>query len=299
MTEEGGGLGVVVVHYGRPEPTVRCIRSITGGGATPPPVVLIDNGPAGRAEGLASGLPTGLDLEVLPCFDNPGFGGGANRGVEVLSRRKDLEGWVVLNHDVELLPGFLEAAARALGRPGVGAAGGPIHLGGPDGPLWYAGGRFRRLTGTVVQSRSPADAERAHEVGFIPGTAIAVSRQAWQDVGGFDPAFFLYHEDLDLCLRLRRAGWRLGFEPGMAVVHHLGGATGSGERSALYLEEMAATRLRPHRSRLYRLYLAALHTPYVLLRALKLAVEDRGRGLGRARALLAGHRRALAGLFDA
>jgi len=294
MPGEEDALGVVVVHFGAVAPTERCVRSVLEDRSPiARKVVVVDNS-AGTADGLAStDLPQGVILLAAP--ENPGYGAAANRGVEALRRELDpSRGWIILNHDVVLLDGFLTAAHEALGR-GLGAAGGPVRTGGPDGPLWYAGGRFRRLTGTVVQSRCPADARRAREVGFIPGTAIAVARQAWQNVGGFDPGFFLYHEDLDLCLRLRRAGWRLGFEPGMAVVHHLGGATGSGERSALYLEEMAATRLRPHRSRLYRLYLATLHTPYVLLRALKLAIEDRGRV--RARALLAGHRRALAGLF--
>jgi len=298
MTTGEGRLGVVIVHYGRPDPTFRCLRSIVHDGAVSPPIVVVDNGPPERTESLGAASEAWLslsDLEILSCPDNPGYGGGANRGVEALLHREGLSGWVILNHDVEIVPGFLTAAARSLADPGVGAVGGPLRSGHRGGPLWYAGGGFRYLTGTVTQSRSEEDAGRPRDVGFIPGTAIAVARQAWQDVGGFDPAFFLYHEDLDLCLRLRRRGWRLRFEPAMAAVHHLGGATGSRDRSALYLEEMAATRLRPHRSRLYRLYLATLHTPYVLLRALKLAIEDRGRV--RARALLAGHRRALAGLF--
>jgi GT2 family glycosyltransferase len=297
MSGNDGGLGVVVVHYGAPETTRRCLRSIVDDRSTVRRNIMVVDNSAGTPDSLArADLPPGVS--TLAAQDNPGYGASANRGVDALRRRMDSSrGWVVLNHDVTLSPGFLDAAFAALDGS-VGAAGGPIRLDRPDGPLWYAGGRFRRLTGTVVQSRSPADADRPRDVGFVPGTAIAVSRRAWDEVGGFDPGFFLYHEDLDLCLRLRRAGWRLRFEPGMEVVHHLGGATGSGERSAFYLEEMAATRLRPHRSRLYRLYLAALHTPYALLRALMLRLGDRRDGAARARALLAGHRRALRDLFD-
>lgn len=290
-------LGVVVVHFGAVETTRRCVESVLEDRSTTRRALVVVDNSSGTPDSLARvDLPPGVTVIAAP--DNPGYGEAANRGVEALAREIGrVRGWVVLNHDVTLAPGFLDAVRRAFDGS-VGAVGGPIRLGEAEGPLWYAGGRFRRLTGTVRQSRSPDDARRPRDVGFIPGTAIAVSRRAWEEVGGFDPGFFLYHEDLDLCLRLRRAGWRLRFEPGMAVVHHLGEATGSGERSALYLEEIAATRLRPHRSRLYRLYLAALHTPYVLLRCLRIVLGDRVRGAARARALLRGHRRALGHLFD-
>lgn len=298
MTGSNDRLGVVIVHYGPQEPTYRCLRSIMADATTATRVVVLDNGPVRQGRRRGWTFPENLEASVLACPYNPGFGGAANLGVEALNRLGPLNKLVILNNDVEILPGFLAAAAGALDLEGVGAAGGPIRLVRPSGDFWYAGGHFRRLTGTVTQSHSPADARRARDVGFVPGTAMAVSREAWENVGGFDPRFFLYHEDLDLCLRLRRAGWRLRFVPEMVAVHHLGGATGSNRLSALYLEEMAATRFRPHPSRLYRLYLALLHTPYVLMRALKLMTGSHGGGAARARALLAGHRRALRRLFD-
>jgi N-acetylglucosaminyl-diphospho-decaprenol L-rhamnosyltransferase len=57
------------------------------------------------------------------------------------------------------------------------------------------------------------------EVGFASGAALAVRRAAWDDVGGFDPAFFMYGEDLDVSLRLRLAGWRVGLAPAARVEH--------------------------------------------------------------------------------
>jgi N-acetylglucosaminyl-diphospho-decaprenol L-rhamnosyltransferase len=116
-------------------------------------------------------------------------------------------------------------------------------------------------------------------------------------VGGFDPAYFLYNEDVDLCLRLRRRGFRLLFAPAMVAVHRLGTATGSAGRSAFYLEHMAATRLRPFRPLAYRAYLAVLHSGYVVLRALRYRVLVGGEaGREAARALLRGHAKALRGI---
>lgn len=234
MTTADNQLGLVVVHFGAPEPTLRCLRSIAANPTGAAAVVVVDNGPFPSRLRIPSRLRPDLAVTRLPCADNPGFGGGANRGVELLSRSLFCTGWVILNHDVEIRPGFLRAAAGALRDGGVGAAGGPIRLDHPDGPLWYAGGRLRRLTGTVMQSRS------------------------------------------------------------RETVHHLGSATGSQNRTPLYLEHLTSTRFRPYRSRLYRAYLALIHAPYVAVRSLLVAVGGGKEGPHRARAVLRGYRKALA-----
>jgi N-acetylglucosaminyl-diphospho-decaprenol L-rhamnosyltransferase len=286
----GAPVGAVVVHFGDPTPTLACLaalRADTSVGERR--VVVVDNSgtlPPERLEGE----------ELLRCLDNPGFGGGANRGVAALGDGP-FAALVLLNHDVEVVPGFLAAAVQALASPQTGVAGGPLFLDHDGGRLWYAGGGVNFATGTVWQRTSPRRAAQARPAGFIPGAALAVSPAAWRRLGGFDPAYFLYGEDLDLCLRMRRRGFRLCFEPRMAAVHRLGAATGSARRSALYLEHLTANRLRPFRPLAYRLYLAALHTGYVGLRALWYTVGRRGRdGRTAARALVRGHTRALAGI---
>lgn len=289
-------VGIVVVHHGDPAPTLRCLRSIEEDSShVEPSVVVVDNSP-GCSEGLdPDALPSSVGY--LACPDNPGFGAGANRGIEALERLGAFDSYLILNHDVEILSGYLEAANRALEDRDVGAASGPLYRDRPRGDLWYAGGEFRFLTGTVRHSQSAQDAETAREVNFLPGAALAVSARAWGEVGGFDPGFFLYHEDVDLSLRLRRAGWRLRFEPRMKAVHHVGSATGSGEISAFFLEHLLATRLRPHPSLLYRIYLAVLHTPHEAYRALRILLREGRKGLPKVRAILRGQRTALRDLF--
>lgn len=288
----GGPVWVVVVHHGDPAPTLACLRSIAGDpSAAARRVVVVDNSGDLDPEALPAGV---LHLR---CRDNPGYGGGVHRGIEQLeaaAKSGDAApaALLALNHDVVLAPGYLDACVELFAADeAIGAGGGPIHRDRLGGELWYAGGALRRLTGTVRQSREPGDARRARDVGFIPGTALAIRPAAWREVGGFDPRIFLYHEDLDLCLRLRRAGWRLRFDPALAVAHRLGAATGSANASPLYLEQLTATRLAPFRGP-YRLYLALLHSGWVALRAARWALAGDRR---RVAALLSGHRRALAG----
>lgn len=278
-------IDVVVVHFGDAQPTRRCVASLL---QDPSPVgrriVVVDN---------SGNLPALDGVELLRCPDNPGFGEGVNRGARFVAESKG-QALLALNHDVEVLPGFLEAAARHLERPGVGAVGGPLFF--PDGrTLWAAGGAVLWPAGAVVQFASLRRAWRGRAVGFLPGAALALRWEAFLEVGGFDPRFFMYHEDLDLCLRLRRAGWKLWYAPGMAAVHHLGSATGSGAHSPLYLEHLTKTRLRPFRPLAFRLWLAVVHTLYVTFRSARFALRGQR---DQAQALWRGHRAALATLGE-
>jgi N-acetylglucosaminyl-diphospho-decaprenol L-rhamnosyltransferase len=63
------------------------------------------------------------------------------------------------------------------------------------------------------------DHAEATEVDWVSGACFLARRVAWDQVGGFDPAFFMYMEDVDLCWRLRRAGWAAGYEPRAEVTH--------------------------------------------------------------------------------
>ena len=259
MDNEQSIVGIVVVHFGQAETTLACLRSVLSDGSRAPrKVVVVDNS--------ANLDPSALPPEVihLPCPDNPGFGSGAHRGITALP--PDAAVYVILNHDVELASGFLDAAVDALAAPRVGAAAGPIYLDRQGGPLWYAGGGINYLTGTVWQSRSPRRAQCPRRVGFLPGTAFAVKPQAWHQVGGFDRRIFLYNEDVDLSRKLRRRGWQLAFVPDLSVVHHLGDATGSNHLSPIYLEHLSRNRFRPFRSAPYLLYLATVHSGWVAVR---------------------------------
>ena len=200
-------VGVIIIHYGRTEPTLSCLTSVLEDSSpVKRAIVIVDNMGNIDAEHLGS------QVDVLARPDNPGFGGGANAGVDALPGHQVYGAYVILNNDLELHAGFLSAAVAALS-PGVGAVGGPVNDGHTPGELWYAGGDIDFVTGTVSQSCSREQARHRGEVGFIPGAALALSPEAWRQVGGFDPSYFLYNEDIDLCLRLRRAKWRLVFEP--------------------------------------------------------------------------------------
>ena len=129
------------------------------------------------------------------------------------------------------LPEPRRGPAAGLGRGDPGAAGRRRRLDGVAGAR-HAGPRRARSTPRATSCTSPASAGparpgrrwssadlRRREVGYLSGACFAVRREAFDAVGGFDASYFLYHEDLDLSLRLRLAGGRLGVEPDARVEH--------------------------------------------------------------------------------
>lgn len=178
-------------------------------------LIVVDNKPGdGSTEVVRELAP---QARIVSPGRNTGFAGGADAGAEVA--HGDL--LVLLNPDAVPQPGFGEAIRRpweeergwaawqALVADGtaemINSAGNPIHF---TGIVW-AGGHGRPL----------ADAPAAGAVAAASGACLAVPLCDWRRTGGFPPEFFMYHEDVDLSVRLRMAGGTVGIEPTAVVAH--------------------------------------------------------------------------------
>ena len=180
-------------------------------------LIVVDNGSSDDTAEVVAKLDPAATL--IEAGANLGFAAGCNRGAEAASG----ELLVLINPDAVAAPGFGDAIRRPAtdgrgwaawmglvtaeqGRV-VNTEGGVIHFTG----LAWAGGAGRELG-------SPHRPE-PREVGFASGACLAIGLDAWRDAGGFPDSFFLYEEDVDLSLRLRLAGGRVGIEPGAVVDH--------------------------------------------------------------------------------
>jgi N-acetylglucosaminyl-diphospho-decaprenol L-rhamnosyltransferase len=255
-------------------------------------VVVVDS--ASRDETLAS--VHDLPITTIALERNRGFAHACNVGW----RRGEAPYVLFLNPDATIDAEDIRLLVAAAERPGVGAAAPKIV--GPSGALEYSLRRFPRLRTTYAQAlflhrffpEAPWSDEliRAQEVyehpwspEWVSGACVLVRRDALEQIGGLDEGFFLYCEDIDLCKRLRRAGFEIRFVPEAVAVHE-GGA--SAPRAAL-LPVLAASRVRYaqlHHSR----RVVLLERLGIALGALTHAVVARG-GLaarsGWARALVA------------
>jgi N-acetylglucosaminyl-diphospho-decaprenol L-rhamnosyltransferase len=242
-----------------------------------PPVLwlLVDNAPlSGPLDAARLELHGALPLEVLPGVEGEGFGGGCNRGFDHLAQR-GWRGWVwLLNPDTALPQGDeierLGAALAAL--PDRAVAGTAVRH--PDGGLEPSGGwidpgldfRRRKLgRSRPAGTAAPGGQPRPLAVDWLSGCSLALRPEAHTPPARFDPAFPLYYEDMDLCLRLAGQGAAVLWLPDPAVTHQRGEGSSTSTARRLRLSTVSYLRfLRRHRPgwvlglRLGRLLLKAL-----------------------------------------
>jgi GT2 family glycosyltransferase len=108
---------------------------------------------------------------------------------------------------------------------------------------------------------------------------MMIRREAWDAVGGFDPRFFLYYEDIDLCRRVRAAGWEVGIVHSVTAIHESGGSQwrpGTRTRVERMYFESQAYYFRKHHGRLMEWLLRAVRLPYLATRLRRRFLERYG-----------------------
>lgn len=173
------------------------------------------------------------EVRVLNNKANLGFGSAMNRGIEAAQGRYIL----VFNPDIVVKTGAFEELVRYMdAHPEAGIVG--PRLRNPDGGLQFSCYTFMEPK-TVLYRRLPFvrrlkqvqdhlgaytmadwDHGTTREVDYLLGAAMLVRREALQQVGGFDPEYFMYFEDQDLCRRFWKAGWKVVYHPGAELIHY-------------------------------------------------------------------------------
>ena len=208
---------VVVVAFNGGEHLLTCLGHLRAELRPGVRVIVADNASTdGSPELVAERFP---EMTLVRLGANAGFGRAVNAGAAA----GDGEAIVLVNADMFVEPGFVEAIVAPLADPAVGMVAGLSLV--PGGEL-VDGFGIELDTALSAYNRL-----RLRPVGSTPGVlagpsggAAAYRRSAFEAAGGFDGAFFAYGEDVDLALRLRAAGWGAAAAPGARGVH-LGGAS--------------------------------------------------------------------------
>ena len=192
-------------------------------------VIVVDNGSTDGSPELVRGrFPT---VELIANGENRGFSAANNQGIEQALGRYVF----LLNSDAALGESALGTlVAYADQHPEAGVLG-PKLL-NPDGSLQPSGGRFPTLTSTVAELfglgrltgrpryGTRRDYDRPAAVDEVSGAAMLIARRVIDQLGGLDERFAWGYEDVDFCLRARRAGWQVHYVPQARVVHDWGGS---------------------------------------------------------------------------
>lgn len=229
-------VSILVISYNTREMTLDCLRAVQAETTVPHEVIVVDNVSAdGSAEAVSAAFP---DVILLAEQENHGFAGGNNiaaaraRGEYLLLLNPDT---VVLDHAIDHLIDFAES------RPQARIWGGrTLYADGSLNPtscwrkmgLWAIFCRATGLTGLFPRSElfNPEayggwDRSSERQVDIVSGCFFLIRRDDWEALGGFDPTFFMYGEEADLCLRAARdLKARPRISPAATIIHH-GGAS--------------------------------------------------------------------------
>ncbi len=225
---------IVIVSWNVGDLLCACLRSLpaAAGSDLATEVIVVDNASTdGTPARVRAEFPT---VRLLAETRNHGYARGNNLGIAAARGRTVL----LLNPDTEMRPGALiHLLAYLDAHPACGLVG--PRLLNADGSSQSSRRRFP-TPGTALIESTPLQAhfpdcpplrryyvrdrsdDVAQEVDWVTGACMLARRRALAAVGGFDPGYFMYSEELDLCRRLQRAGWRIGYMPDAVVVHHGG-----------------------------------------------------------------------------
>jgi len=235
-------------------------------------IIVVDNASSdGTAEAVRTRFPF---VEIVGGERNLGFAGGNNLGL----RQAGGDAVLLVNSDVSAAAGTLQALAHELAaRPDLGVISAGLRTAAGDAQPFAFGddptlAYLLRRGVRALARRGPLhdwDVDRPVETGWVSGACMGVRRAAIERVGLLDERFALYFEDVDWCLRIRRAGWKVSYDPRFPVTH-LGGRSLPERRVAdrLYCQSLVAFYAK-HYGPLRTVILRCLLAPYRVLIAFR------------------------------
>jgi GT2 family glycosyltransferase len=215
----------VVLNYCGESDTTACLQTLLASRYDALTVLLVDNAsPDGSGERLHARF---AEVPYLPVAANGGYASGNNRGIEWALAR-GAEYVLLLNDDTEIAPDCIARLVRAAQETDAAAAAPQIVYHDDPEIVWYAGGALsvtRVVAKHFLQDERVDPTQTRMAVNFVCGCCCLIRADVLRAVGGFDESFFAYVEDLELSLRLSRAGYGMVYEPAALVMHRIGRGT--------------------------------------------------------------------------
>lgn len=208
---------VGIIHYRDPAAIERLLGSISTWSQPPTRILVADNS-SDLARSVLAAAPAAIPAEIVDMGTNEGYAGAANRLLDSLS---DPEGaFLLLTQDADLAPNSAELLAETLRANPTAAVAAPLLLFTQDRRrVFSAGGIITRRGRTLHPEQgdvwSPGQMEEVpcKEVDWADGACLMLRVLTVQDIGLFDPAYFLYVEEVDLQFRLRKRGYKVLLNP--------------------------------------------------------------------------------------
>lgn len=217
---------VVTINFNNVDDTKCCVDSLSkySPGIF---IIVVDNASTnGNVNSISGNALT--NVKIVKLGKNIGFGRGNNAGIKWALENLDCEYLLLLNNDTEInsdvvkmMENYMDAHPEYAGcSPRI------VYAHDPD-LLWYGGGELKwRTNGAISWSINQKydESTTPQEVTFISGCVMMIRRSVLERIGGFDPRYFMYAEDIELCARLRKHNYKLVYLPGDVVLHRSHGS---------------------------------------------------------------------------
>jgi hypothetical protein len=223
--DEPKDISVIIVNYKSQRYLERCLGSLylLAGKEVSLDVIIVNNDPQENLEKIGNLFP---GIKMIVNSKNVGFGRGNNIG----ARQASGEYLFFLNPDTEILDGSMAKVLEEFKKDAdLGAVGGCLMTEGHKIQEWSAGMEvtlrdiIKNNLG-ILSSRRVWESEKKLEADWVAGTAFFISRKLFLNSGGFDENIFMFFEDVDLCKRIKAAGKKIFYFPGLKVLHKCGGS---------------------------------------------------------------------------
>lgn len=205
----------VVLNYKQADAACRAAHELRSSEGVDVDVLVVDSNSGSHDHARLNSCAGADRLLLLP--DNRGYAGGMNAGLQWWRAHGGSDAIMLVTPDARITADVASGLWYALHSSADIAASGPVILyrDGVDRKIG-AGGYAR--DGRVFQHHR-VESEEPYDVDWIEGCCIMLRMEAFHAVGGFEESYFLYYEELDLCARLRHAGWRIQLVPSITVAH--------------------------------------------------------------------------------
>lgn len=217
-------LFVGILNWNSGDAAARCVRSVQAElevlvkadaiDAESIRIVVVDNASTDDSVVLLRSLPK--PPELLMVGRNAGYAGGMQRAVVHWLESGAEEFGLLLTQDVELSPGALARLLTTITENRALGIVGPLICERESGEVFSAGGIVQRGSARVRQHTLPQATDRPYELEWVDGCALLMRREVAAKVT-FDERYFMYFEEVDLCVRAGQAGWRIAVEPRAVV----------------------------------------------------------------------------------
>lgn len=213
-------VAVIVLCYNHAALTCQCLASVARQSLAPALILAVDNA---STDETASVIPARHpQVSFVPAGDNLGYAGGNNLGLR-LALERGADAVLLVNNDTVLSPACLSGLVQAVDDDPCVAIAGPMVFGWGDArTISSAGGAVDwRHADAVTAGVGETDHGQypARDVDFVTGCGLLITRAAIERVGLLDERYFMYWEETDWCVRVRRAGWRVRFVPQAEMRH--------------------------------------------------------------------------------